>query len=152
MERRARSRRHLRVVSSADPDDTASVSSASVRYGDLADRRLASILAAEDTAERYGLTQYARSTCAVHRCWLHQCIAEPVHVSAATGHRWCPECECPVEVDIDEAGMGSVRLHCSRCGLLPDTTANREVLLACRTSLSAMHAGRRAALYEVPDE
>ncbi|MCE7010894.1 hypothetical protein LWC34_50040 [Kibdelosporangium philippinense] len=142
-------RRHLRLVTGTEGISD-QVSSAQVKYGDLADRRLASILAAEDTAESYGLGPYARSTCQVHRCWLHQCIAEPVHVSAVTGHRWCLECECPVDVDIDE--VGAVRLRCSRCGGQPDTTANREVLLACRTSLSAMHAGTRAELYEIPEE
>jgi hypothetical protein len=57
-----------------------------------------------------------------------------------------------VDVDIDESGTGSVSLSCCACGLEPDTSANREVLFACRTSLSAMQAGSGTELFVVPDE
>lgn len=121
------------------------------RYGDLSDRRLAAILAAEDTAEEHGLSPHTRSTCYVHRCWIHQCVTDPLHVLMVTGHRWCRRCDCPVEVDVDDSDPGSVGLYCPGCGQPPDSTANRQVLYACRTSLAAMHGGASTTLYQVPD-
>ncbi len=119
------------------------------RYDDLADRRLAAILAAEDTAQEHGLSPHTRTTCYVHRCWVHQCVSDPLHVIVVTGHRWCRRCECPVDVDVDESAPGSIRLSCDRCGE-PDSAANREVLSSCRTSLAAMRGGDAPTLYSVP--
>lgn len=153
MVRRKPSRIHLRVISSdnvAARRITGGFRSRD-RYDDLAVRRLAAVLAAEDTAERHGFSPHARSTCPVHRCWIHQCISDPVHVSSASGHRWCERCEAPVDVDVDESGAGSVRLRCSRCDVAPDSAANREILHACRTSLAAMRDDDdRPTLYPVP--
>lgn len=144
-----RTRPHLRIVS---PEEVAPVRMVTGiqppgRYDDLADRRLAAILAAEDTAQEHGLSPHLRSTCYVHRCWIHQCVSDPAHVIVVTGHRWCRRCECPVDVDIDESG--SAELYCEHCGE-PDSAANREVLSACRTSLAAMRGGDAPTLYSLP--
>jgi len=120
------------------------------RYADLPDRRLAAILAAEDTAEEHGLSPHTRSTCYVHRCWTHQCVGDPLHVLIATGHRWCRRCECPVDVAVDETPPGAVHLFCPRCGQA-GSAANRDVRQACRTSLAAMHGGDAPTLYGIPD-
>ena len=77
------------------------------RYADLADRRLAVALAAEDRAEDAGLDPLERATCRVHRRWLHRCIASPVHVMMVTGHRWCRTCEVSATVAIDELRVPS---------------------------------------------
>lgn len=147
MVRRRSSRASLRLVSS---DDTrAAPPTSRDRYLDLDDLWLAGILAAEDIAEEFGLNPHVRSTCRIHRCWTHQCIAEPAHVNAETGHRWCQRCESPADVDIDERA-GSVRLRCTRCGRPPDSAANHEVLNACRTSLAAERAGTPAPVYPLP--
>jgi hypothetical protein len=50
-------------------------------------RRLAAVLHQEDLAERAGLSPFDRITCPLHRRWLHQCIASPVHVVPIAGHR-----------------------------------------------------------------
>jgi len=139
-----RSRAHLRLVSPAD-------AGTAPRYGGDADRRLVAILAAEDVAEEHGLSAHIRTTCYVHRCWVHQCISDPLHVLVVTGHRWCRRCDRTVEVEVDETAPGSVELRCDGCGVPPDTVANREVLQSCRTSLSAMHGGEASTLYVVPD-
>ncbi len=120
------------------------------RYDDLADRRLAAVLAAEDTAQEHGLSPHTRTTCYVHRCWIHQCVSDPLHVIVVTGHRWCRHCDRPVDVDVDESPDGSVELYCGQCGE-PDSAANREVLYACRTSLAAMRGGDTPTLYSVPN-
>lgn len=120
------------------------------RYADLGDRRLAAILAAEDTAVEHGLNPHTRSTCPVHRCWAHQCVGDPLHVLVVTGHRWCRRCECPVDVAVDETPPGAVHLFCPRCGQA-GSAANREVRQACRTSLAAMHGGHAPTLYGLPD-
>jgi len=109
------------------------------RYADLADRRLAAVLTAEDTAEECGLNPHTRSTCYVHQSWIHQCINDPLHALTVTGHRWCRGCDQPVEVDVDEAAR-VVRLRCA-CGDGPRSAANRQVLYACRTSLAATYGG-----------
>ncbi|MDX3663938.1 hypothetical protein PV646_42200 [Streptomyces sp. ID05-26A] len=49
---------HLRLVSSTEVEDTT----------------LAAVLTAEDLAEHLGLDPCSRVTCALHRCWLHQCV------------------------------------------------------------------------------
>jgi len=147
-----RSRPLLRVV--AAPADVPEPRPAPIgsrdRYADLDDRRLAAILAAEDTAEEHGLNPHTRSTCYVHRCWAHQCVGNPLHVLVVTGHRWCRRCECPVDVAVDETAPGAVHLYCPRCGQA-GSAANREVRQACRTSLSAMHGGDAPTLYRLPD-
>lgn len=146
-----RSRPLLRVVSPEDvPEPRPAALGSGDRYADLPDRRLAAILAAEDTAEEHGLSPHARSTCYVHRCWVHQCVGEPLHVLIATGHRWCRRCECPVDVAVDETPPGAVHLFCPRCGQA-GSAANRAVGQACRTSLSAMHGGDAPTLYRIPD-
>ncbi|SMD15720.1 hypothetical protein [Lentzea albidocapillata] len=53
-----RRRAHLRLVTSSEPEDTT----------------LTAVLKAEDLAEELGLDPCSRVTCALHRCWLHQCV------------------------------------------------------------------------------
>ncbi|MER7861879.1 hypothetical protein DMC64_13900 [Amycolatopsis sp. WAC 04197] len=142
------SRAHLRLLAAVDKAPPARRRD---RYGEIADRRLAAILAAEDVAEEHGLSAHVRTTCYVHRRWVHQCISDPMHVLIVTGHRWCRRCDRTVEVRVDETFPGSIELFCDGCGVPPDTVANREVLRACRTSLSAMHGGGVSTLYVVPD-
>ncbi|MFD6070744.1 hypothetical protein [Amycolatopsis lurida] len=142
------SRAHLRLLAAAD---SAPPARGRDRYGEIPDRRLAAILAAEDVAEEHGLSAHVRTTCYVHRGWVHQCISDPMHVLIVTGHRWCRRCDRTVEVRVDETFPGAVELFCDGCGVPPDTVANREVLLACRTSLSAMYGGEASTLYVVPD-
>ncbi|HKN55321.1 MAG TPA: hypothetical protein VJX66_22690 [Amycolatopsis sp.] len=145
MMRRGHSRPRLRAV----PDDEPCRNSRD-RYANLPDRRLAAILAAEDTAEEHGLDPHVRSTCYVHRCWIHQCISDPLHALVVTGHRWCRSCDCPADVLVDEEAR-TVQLYCPACGREPVSAANRQVLYACRTSLAAMHGGDSPTLYAVPD-
>lgn len=107
------------------------------RYTDLRDRQLAAALSTEDHAEaENGLDPLERTTCWTHRRWLHQCIASPLHVIQVTGHRWCRNCACAVNVAVDEL-KGDVRLNCPRCGRTPDTRATRQIMRACRASLAA---------------
>ncbi|HEY3471345.1 MAG TPA: hypothetical protein VGL47_39850 [Amycolatopsis sp.] len=146
-----RSRPLLRAVSPEDvPEPRPAPSRGRDRYADLDDRRLAAILAAEDTAVEHGLSPHTRSTCYVHRCWVHQCVGDPLHVIVVTGHRWCRRCELPVQVAVDETPPGAVHLFCPRCGQA-SSAANREVRQACRTSLAAMHGGDAPTLYRLPD-
>lgn len=144
MMRRTRSRTHLRIAFSQDRVDLTSRE----RCTEFADRHLAAIIAAEDTAERFGMSPHARSTCQFHQCWTHECITDAVHINPATGHRWCYRCDFPITVEIN---AGEVRLRCTRCGAEADSPANREVLNACRISLCAKYAGNRVALFAVPD-
>nr|WP_233223163.1 hypothetical protein [Amycolatopsis sp. BJA-103] len=120
-------------------------------YGEIEDRRLAAILAAEDVAEEHGLSAHVRTTCYVHRSWVHRCVSDPMHVLVVTGHRWCRRCDRTIDVEVDETFPGSVELFCDGCGVPPDTVASREVLRACQASLSAMHGGEASTLYVVPD-
>ncbi|MCR3751677.1 hypothetical protein [Lentzea californiensis] len=53
-----RRRAHLRLVTSSEAEDTT----------------LIAVLNAEDLAEQLGLDPCSRVTCALHRCWLHQCV------------------------------------------------------------------------------
>lgn len=146
-----RSRPLLRVVGPADvPAPRPAPIGSPDRYADLPDRRLAAILAAEDTAVEHGLNPHTRCTCPVHRCWAHQCVGDPLHVLVVTGHRWCRRCECPVDVAVDETPPGAVHLFCPRCGQA-GSAANREVRQACRAGLAAMHGGATPAPYRVPD-
>jgi hypothetical protein len=144
MGRRTRSHIHLRVVRSQD----SGVLTTCDWYTELADRHLSAVLAAEDTAERFGMGPHARSTCQVHQCWIHECVADPAHISPATGHRWCRRCELPIDVEVT---AGEVRLRCAGCGAEADSAANREIVRTCRMSLGVMSAFMSAALYAVPD-
>ncbi|GGN24702.1 hypothetical protein GCM10011609_78510 [Lentzea pudingi] len=53
-----RRRTHLRLVTSSEVEDTT----------------LTAVLKAEDLAQPLGLDPCSRVTCALHRCWLHQCV------------------------------------------------------------------------------
>ncbi|MGW4592730.1 hypothetical protein ACWEKJ_35895 [Amycolatopsis thermoflava] len=111
------------------------------RYPDLADRRLAAAMTAEDDAEDRGLDPFERTTCRTHRRWLHQCVASPQHVVVVTGHRWCRDCACALTVLVDEL-TGDVRLTCPRCRTTPDNRVTRQLVRACRGSLAAAAEGR----------
>jgi hypothetical protein len=111
------------------------------RYADLTDVRLAVALTGEDDAEECGLNPLERTTCHVHRRWLHDCVSSPLHVIVVTGHRWCRGCECAVDVAVDEVA-GDVSLRCPRCRRTPAGAANRQVVRACRASLAAAAEGR----------
>jgi hypothetical protein len=111
------------------------------RYADVTDVRLAAALFAEDEAEEDGLNPHERTTCHVHRRWLHDCVSSPQHVIVVTGHRWCRRCACAATVAVDELA-GDVSLRCFRCGEMPAGPANRQVVRACRASLAAAAEGR----------
>lgn len=111
------------------------------RYADLTDARLAAALCDEDDAEETGLNPHERTTCHVHRRWLHDCVSSPLHVIVVTGHRWCRRCECAVDVAVDELA-GDVSLRCPKCREMPAGPANRQVVRACRASLAAAAEGR----------
>lgn len=115
---------------------TRTVSDADPRYADLGDRRLAAALTTEDLAELDGLDPLERTTCWTHRRWLHQCISSPLHVIVVTGHRWCRDCSCAVNVAVDEL-VGDLKLSCPRCDRMPNTRASRQIVRACRASLAA---------------
>jgi hypothetical protein len=106
------------------------------RYADLSDRRLAITLSVEDDAVESGLDPFERTTCRIHRRWLHHCISSPVHVVQITGHRWCTDCEAPASVAVDEL-MGDVRLICTRRGNTPAGRASRQIVRVCMASLAA---------------
>ena len=106
------------------------------RYSDVGDLVLAATLRAEDHAERAGADPLERSTCWTHRRWLYQCVSSPLHVIQVTGHRWCRDCACPVDIAVDELTW-SVRLTCSRCGRTPDSPASRQIVRVCRAGMAA---------------
>ncbi|UOX90609.1 hypothetical protein MUY14_08280 [Amycolatopsis sp. FBCC-B4732] len=108
------------------------------RYADVADRRLARTLTAEDQSEEDGLDALERVTCRTHRRWLHDCVASPLHVVIVTGTRWCRACECALNVAVDQLA-GDVSVHCPSCGETPATRATRQLVRACRASLAAAH-------------
>ncbi|NKQ52050.1 hypothetical protein HFP15_04060 [Amycolatopsis sp. K13G38] len=114
-------------------------------------RRLATRLSEEDRAEARGLDPFERVTCRVHRRWLHQCVSSPVHVVAVTGYRWCRDCECPVDVAVDELNR-TVRLHCPGCGRAPDSPATRQIVRTCRASLAAARGQRDGTTSTGQDE
>jgi hypothetical protein len=108
--------------------------------------RLGATLTAEDLAEELGaLSPHDRVTCRFHRRWLHDCVASPLHAVPVTGHRWCPTCQCAVNVAVDELA-GSVRLACPSCGRFPDTRANRQIIRSCRGSMEAPIQPRRVEI------
>jgi len=109
------------------------------RYADLADARLAATLSAEDEAEEQdGLNPHERTTCHVHRRWLHDCVSSPLHVIVVTGHRWCRRCECAVNVAVDQL-TGDITLTCPKCHEMPPGAANRQLVRCCRASLAAAY-------------
>jgi len=99
------------------------------RYADLADARLAAALAAEDAAEEDGFDPHERTTCHVHRRWLHDCVSSPLHVIVVTGHHWCRRCACAVNVAIGQVA-GDVSLTCPTCAQQPMNAANRQIVRA----------------------
>lgn len=112
------------------------------RYHDLADRKLAAKLMAEDVAEeRDGLSPHERLTCHAHRRWAHECISSPLHVIVVTGHRWCRRCEREATVAVDELA-GTVRVTCTRCRRVPDSPATRQIVRTCRASLATAREAR----------
>jgi len=114
-------------------------------------RRLAARLSEEDAAEARGLDPFERVTCGIHRRWLHQCISSPLHVVAVTGYRWCRDCECPVDVAVDELTR-TVRLRCPGCGRAPDSPAARQILRTCRAGLAASRGQRERTTSTGQDE
>jgi hypothetical protein len=104
--------------------------------------RLGATVTAEDMAEELGvLSPHDRVTCRFHRRWLHECVASPLHAIPVTGHRWCPTCQCTVNVAVDQF-TGSVRLTCPSCGRFPNTRPNRQIIRSCRGSMDAARQGR----------
>lgn len=106
------------------------------RYAQMTDQRLATMLATEDREEYAGLNPFERVTCHVHRRWLHDCVASPVHVNMISGHRWCRHCETATAVSVDHLS-GSVTVLCPRCRCSPNTLATRQIIRACKASLAA---------------
>jgi hypothetical protein len=111
------------------------------RYAELRDRGLAFALTEEDHAEQSWLDPLERTTCRLHKRWLHQCVHSSAHVIAVTGHRWCRDCECSATVGVDEL-TGDVVVRCTRCRRSPDGPATRQLIRACRASLAAAQDGR----------
>ena len=127
------------------PNETAvRVLNATDRYADLPNRFLAAMLAREDAAEERGLSALDRQTCRVHRRWVHECIASPLHVIVITGHRWCRDCEISAVVSVDEL-TGSVEVRCPGCLRVPDCAATRQIIRTCEASLVSAHNGHAAA-------
>lgn len=104
-------------------------------YTDLADRRLAATLTAEDADEERGLNPFERTTCRTHRRWVHQCIASPVHVVVVTGHRWCRRCLAVAQVVVDELA-GLVSVFCPHCRRDLDGPATQQIVSTCQESLA----------------
>ncbi|WP_436498372.1 hypothetical protein [Actinokineospora sp. HUAS TT18] len=113
-----------------------STSTIDPRYSDLRDHGLAVMLSKEDIAEDAGSDPLERSTCRLHRRWLHHCVSSPQHVIAVTGHRWCRSCSRAVDIAVDEL-TGDVRLTCPRCRRTPDSAATRQLVRTCRASIAA---------------
>lgn len=115
-----------------------------------ADRRLATTLATEDSAEvEWGLSPHERITCRLHRRWAYQCIASPQHIIAVTGHRWCDDCQTGVTVAVDEL-TGRVALTCPRCNQTPRTCATEQIIRTCEASLHAAHCHGNLMLHRAP--
>lgn len=110
------------------------------RYARIRDRRLATVLAAEDRAEEDGLDPLERITCRTHGRWIHECVSGQIHVIVVTGHRWCRTCACAVDVAVDHL-TGDVSVRCPRCGQKPEGRATRQIVRACRASLAAAQDG-----------
>ncbi len=97
--------------------------------------RLEATLRTEDSAEEAGLSPFERVTCPVHRRWIHQCIASPMHVIELTGHRWCRDCRSAATVAVDEL-TATVSVTCPRCGRNPNNSATRQIERTCEASIS----------------
>jgi hypothetical protein len=117
-------------------------------WGGVRVRCLAAVLHQEDLAERAGLSPFDRITCPLHRCWLHHCIASPVHVVPVAGYRWCSACRTPASVSVDEL-CGQVRVWCPRCGHTPNPIASEQIVRTCRASLLAAHGVSRSVAGKV---
>ncbi|HJQ47567.1 MAG TPA: hypothetical protein VJ870_14810 [Amycolatopsis sp.] len=112
------------------------------RYATVADPLLAATLRDEDEDEQRGaLSPHDRTSCRVHRRWLHQCVSSPTHVIPVTGHRWCLRCDAALAAAVDELA-GSVELRCTRCARRPQDRANQQLVRACSASFAASR-GRR---------
>lgn len=108
---------------------------------------LAQRLAIEDHEEDAGfMAPDDRLTCHVHGRWIHQCASSPVHVNQVTRHRWCRDCQIPLDVVIDELAR-DVIMRCQRCGD-GSSTATTRLTVACGKSLqaAAVEAGRISPL------
>jgi hypothetical protein len=106
------------------------------QYVDLRDRRLATMLSAEDAAEIDGLDPLERITCGLHRKWIHRCAHSPLHVIPVTGHRWCRDCSSATEILVDEL-TGTIQVSCPRCHQTPNPRATKQIVRTCRASLAA---------------
>lgn len=114
-------------------------------YGDVVDRRLAEALFTENEAEERGFSPFERLTCRIHRRWIHDCIASPVHVVPMTGHRWCRRCQRPASIAVDQLD-GLVTVLCTRCGRIPGQSATEQIIRVCRASLASARHDDRLAL------
>jgi len=103
-------------------------------YTDITNRTLAASLRAEDAAERTGASPFERKTCRLHRRWLHDCIASPLHVIPVAGYRWCDDCTTAAVVAVDEL-LRTVTVTCPNCGSQPRNAATRQIIRACTASL-----------------
>ncbi len=110
--------------------------------------RLEATLYAEDRAEEAGLSPFERVTCPVHRRWIHQCIASPMHVIELTGHRWCRDCRSAATVAVDELSA-TVSVTCPRCDQSPNSSATRQIERTCEASITLSrhaHTGTRPSV------
>lgn len=97
---------------------------------------LAARLAIEDQAEDAGLVHPdQRLTCPVHRRWIHQCVASPLHVNQITRHRWCRRCACALPVAVDEL-TATVTIQCPNCQAGGSAATDR-LITACQRSIAA---------------
>lgn len=91
-------------------------------------------LAWEDAAEdARRLSPDDRTTCPLHRRWIHHCVASPTHVNAVTRHRWCRQCAVPLTVTVDEIAQ-TVTMVCPSCGD-GGSPATTRLVSACCASL-----------------
>jgi hypothetical protein len=101
-------------------------------------------LAIEDQAEDAGLVQPdQRLTCPVHRRWIHQCVASPVHVNQVTRHRWCRRCGCALPVVVDEL-TATITIRCPNCEAGGSAATDR-LVAACERSIAAARGLRAPA-------
>lgn len=98
---------------------------------------LAAALAEEDDAELLReLSPLDRITCTVHRRWVHECVASPLHVIVVTGHRWCRACQSPCTVAVDHLTC-TVKVRCPVCWRVPVCAATDQIVRTCQASLAA---------------
>lgn len=115
------------------------------RYSDVAGHRLAATLHDEDIAEEAGLDPFERTSCRIHRRWLHQCVHSPVHVVMISGYRWCRTCQTQATVSVDEL-TGDIRVTCPQCRQTPPGPASRQIVRTCTASLAAAQDSRHWAV------